>query len=133
MATEVILAKVEPRQNILFCPVSTRDHISQFWWLLIQGRAHEHQSYYSCGCIPILHLLDILIKEAGNKVRCRKRAKGVLLRLCQHGLCTALPGIFLSNMPSLCNKTDKILVCWLTRYSVWDGQILVPWLLSSGI
>ncbi|KAK3515897.1 hypothetical protein QTP86_020857 [Hemibagrus guttatus] len=55
-------------------------------------------------------LLAILIKEARNKVKSRRRGKrsGVLVRLRQRGLRTALPGIFLSNVRSLCNKMDKL-------------------------
>ncbi|KAK3561055.1 hypothetical protein QTP86_026387, partial [Hemibagrus guttatus] len=55
-------------------------------------------------------LLAILIKEARNKVKSRRRGKrsGVLVRLRRHGLRTALPGIFLSNVRSLCNKMDEL-------------------------
>ncbi|KAK3531919.1 hypothetical protein QTP70_034420, partial [Hemibagrus guttatus] len=55
-------------------------------------------------------LLAILIKEARNKVKSRRRGKrsGVLVWLRRHGLRTALPGIFLSNVRSLCNKMDKL-------------------------
>ncbi|KAK3533173.1 hypothetical protein QTP70_012426 [Hemibagrus guttatus] len=55
-------------------------------------------------------LLVILIKEARNKVKSRRRGKrsGVLVRLRRRGLRTALPGIFLSNVRSLCNKMDEL-------------------------
>ncbi|KAK3507045.1 hypothetical protein QTP70_001910 [Hemibagrus guttatus] len=55
-------------------------------------------------------LLAILIKEARNKVKPRRRGKrsGVLVRLRRRGLRTALPGIFLSNVRSLCNKMDEL-------------------------
>ncbi|KAK3569190.1 hypothetical protein QTP86_026472, partial [Hemibagrus guttatus] len=55
-------------------------------------------------------LLAILIKEARNKVKSHRRGKrsGVLVRLRRRGLCTALPGIFLSNVRSLCNKMDEL-------------------------
>ncbi|KAK3517059.1 hypothetical protein QTP86_019583, partial [Hemibagrus guttatus] len=47
---------------------------------------------------------------ARNKVKSRRRGKrsGVLVRLRRHGLRTALPGIFLSNVRSLCNKMDEL-------------------------
>ncbi|KAK3561311.1 hypothetical protein QTP86_030608, partial [Hemibagrus guttatus] len=55
-------------------------------------------------------LLAILIKEARNKVKSRRRGKrsGVLVRLRRRGLRTPLPGIFLSNVRSLCNKMDEL-------------------------
>ncbi|KAK3527699.1 hypothetical protein QTP86_034173 [Hemibagrus guttatus] len=55
-------------------------------------------------------LLAILIKEARNKVKSRRRGKrsGVLVRLRRRGLRTALPEIFLSNVRSLCNKMDEL-------------------------
>ncbi|KAK3537150.1 hypothetical protein QTP70_002600 [Hemibagrus guttatus] len=55
-------------------------------------------------------LLAILIKEAHNKVKPRRRGKrsGVLVRLRWRGLRTPLPGIFLSNVRSLCNKMDEL-------------------------
>ncbi|KAK3523223.1 hypothetical protein QTP86_022942, partial [Hemibagrus guttatus] len=55
-------------------------------------------------------LLAILNKEARNKVKSRSRGKrsGVLVRLRRRGLRTALPGIFLSNVRSLCNKMDEM-------------------------
>ncbi|KAK3528689.1 hypothetical protein QTP70_009067 [Hemibagrus guttatus] len=55
-------------------------------------------------------LLVILIKEARNKVKSRRRGKrsGVLVRLRRRGLRTALHGIFLSNVRSLCNKMDEL-------------------------
>ncbi|KAK3525964.1 hypothetical protein QTP70_011683 [Hemibagrus guttatus] len=55
-------------------------------------------------------LLAILIKEARNKVKSRRRGKrsGVLVRLRRRGLRTPLPGIFLSNVLSLCNKMDEL-------------------------
>ncbi|KAK3571270.1 hypothetical protein QTP86_005911 [Hemibagrus guttatus] len=55
-------------------------------------------------------LLAILIKEARNKVKSRRRGKrsGVLVRLRRRGLRTPLPGIFLSNVHSLCNKMDEL-------------------------
>ncbi|KAK3538765.1 hypothetical protein QTP86_015707 [Hemibagrus guttatus] len=57
-----------------------------------------------------MDLLASLIKEARNKVKSRRRGKrsGVLVWLRRHGLCTALPGIFLSSMRSLCNKMDEL-------------------------
>ncbi|KAK3538756.1 hypothetical protein QTP86_015647 [Hemibagrus guttatus] len=55
-------------------------------------------------------LLPSLIKEAHNKVKSRRRGKrsDVLVQLCRRGLRTALPGLFLSNMRSLCNKMDEL-------------------------
>ncbi|KAK3537985.1 hypothetical protein QTP70_026510, partial [Hemibagrus guttatus] len=55
-------------------------------------------------------LLAILIKEARNKVKSRRRGKrsGVLVQLRRRGLRTPLPGIFLSNVRSLCNKMDEL-------------------------
>ncbi|KAK3568970.1 hypothetical protein QTP86_021381, partial [Hemibagrus guttatus] len=55
-------------------------------------------------------LLAILIKEARNKVKSHRRGKrsGVLVRLRRCGICTALLGIFLSNVSSLCNKMDEL-------------------------
>ncbi|KAK3505641.1 hypothetical protein QTP70_021285, partial [Hemibagrus guttatus] len=55
-------------------------------------------------------LLAILIKEARNKVKSRRRGKrsGLLVRLRRRELRTALPGIFLSNVRSLCNKMDEL-------------------------
>ncbi|KAK3573368.1 hypothetical protein QTP86_024117 [Hemibagrus guttatus] len=52
----------------------------------------------------------LVIKEARNKVKPRRRGKrlGVLVRLRRRGLRTALPGIFLSNVRSLCNKMDEL-------------------------
>ncbi|KAK3550119.1 hypothetical protein QTP86_021055, partial [Hemibagrus guttatus] len=49
-------------------------------------------------------------EKARNKVKSRKRGKrsGVLVRLCRRRLRTALPGIFLSNVRSLCNKMDEL-------------------------
>ncbi|KAK3531512.1 hypothetical protein QTP70_023859 [Hemibagrus guttatus] len=59
---------------------------------------------------PTTDLLAILIKEACNKVKSRRRGKcsGVLMWLRRRGLRTALPGIFLSNVCSLCNKMDEL-------------------------
>ncbi|KAK3510307.1 hypothetical protein QTP70_035175, partial [Hemibagrus guttatus] len=59
---------------------------------------------------PTVDLLAILIKEACNKVKSRRRGKrsGVLVRLRRCGLRAALPGIFLSNVRSLCNKMDEL-------------------------
>ncbi|KAK3561058.1 hypothetical protein QTP86_026377, partial [Hemibagrus guttatus] len=55
-------------------------------------------------------LLAILIKEARNKVKSRKRGKrsGVLVWLCRRGLRTAFPAILLSNVRSLCNRMDEL-------------------------
>ncbi|KAK3560165.1 hypothetical protein QTP86_034669 [Hemibagrus guttatus] len=57
-----------------------------------------------------VYLLAILIKEARNKVKSRRRGKrsGVLVQLRRRRLRTALPGIFLSNVRSLCNKMDDL-------------------------
>ncbi len=43
-----------------------------------------------------------------------KRA-GVLVKLRQHGLRTALPSIHLANLRSLPNKTDKLLLSWTNK------------------
>ena len=60
-----------------------------------------------------IDILDILVKGAltfVHTVKRRRRGKraGALVRLRQRGLRTALPGIFLSNVRSLCNKLDKL-------------------------
>lgn len=60
-----------------------------------------------------VELLDILVKGAltfASAVKHRKRGKRarVFVRLRHRRLRTALPGIFLSNVRSLCNKVDEL-------------------------
>ena len=60
-----------------------------------------------------MELLDIVVKGAltfAQAVKCRRRGKrpGALVRLRQRRHCPPLPGIFLSNVRSLCNKMDEL-------------------------
>jgi len=60
-----------------------------------------------------VELLNFLVKGALNFAFAVKRPRrgrhaGVLVRLRRRGLRTPLPGIFLSNVRSLCNKLDEL-------------------------
>lgn len=60
-----------------------------------------------------VNLLDILVKGALTFTHAvipwrRGKCTGVLVRLCRSGHRSPLPGIFLSNVLSLCNKLDEL-------------------------
>lgn len=40
----------------------------------------------------------------------RGKCTGALVHLCQYGLHTPIPGVFLSYVLSLCNKVDKLML-----------------------
>ena len=72
--------------------------------LTIRGTTPE--DLFPTFLLPYIGLLDILV----HAVKRRRRGKraGALVRLRQHGHRTPLPGLFLSNVRSLCNKMDEL-------------------------
>ena len=68
---------------------------------------------FSTFLLSSVELLDIVVKGAptfDHAVKRRRRGKRAVafVRLCQRGHCIPLPGIFLSNVRSLCNKMDEL-------------------------
>ena len=60
-----------------------------------------------------MELLDIVVKDAltfAHAVKHRRGGKRASALVClhEHGHRTPSPGIFLSNVRSLCNKTDEL-------------------------
>ena len=72
--------------------------------LTIRGTTPE--DLFPTFLLPYIGILDILV----HAVKRRRRGKrtGALVRLRQRGHRTPLPGLFLSNVGSLCNKMDEL-------------------------
>ncbi|XP_042072371.1 uncharacterized protein LOC121813023 [Haplochromis burtoni] len=96
--------------SVLFlCITSVSGHSSGYSYT--REELLNHRTTTPVDLLPIFvasaaDLLQTLIR----KLRRRKRGKraGALVRLRRRGLRTALPGIFLSNVRSLRNKTDEL-------------------------
>ena len=73
---------------------------------LLDIRGTTPEDLFPTFLLPYIGILDILV----HAVKRRRRGKraGALVRLRQHGHRTPLPGLFLSNVRSLCNKMDEL-------------------------
>ena len=104
-----VLACIVLFVNFTFC-LNTRWSFNREELVFV--RATNSADLFHNFLLPSVEILDIQVKGAltfAHAVKHRRRKRsGALVLLCQHGHRTPLPGVFHSNVRSLCDKLDEL-------------------------